>query len=110
MEGTLPPGWGEVNAIESGARETICRLSDKGCLSSSPLRSQTEKSKHKNEYGAVMALSPKEIEDFQNMDDKCTFMFVTLNNHISSLKEMKWWIRGIGVAAAGILVKSLIGG
>ena len=57
-----------------------------------------------------MALSPKEIEDFQKLPDKCTFMFVTLNNHISSLKEMKWWIRGIGVAAAGILVKSLIGG
>ena len=57
-------------------------------------------------------MDPKEIQDFMKLpqNQKCLFMFTTLTNHISALKEIKWWIRGIGATIAAYAVNLVLGG
>jgi len=54
-----------------------------------------------------MGVSPKEFKEFMNLDEKerWSFLFTTLSNHISSLKEVKWTTRMVLAGIIGVALK-----
>jgi len=49
-------------------------------------------------------------EDFKKLPASMKWFHVwtALDNHLSQIKEIKWWTRGVGIAIAGGLVGSFI--
>ena len=54
-----------------------------------------------------MNSTPKDLKEFENLKqhEKCTWMYMTLTNHLHALKEMKWWVRGIGIGAIVAVIR-----
>jgi len=56
-----------------------------------------------------MNAKPRDLEEFKNLEqaDKCTWMYMTLMNHLGDLKEIKWWIRGLGIAVVVAIIREI---